>query len=93
MKTKILIAFITLLSLVTFAASAQKLYLKDEAQRIRQGIKSGQLTGPEIASLRQEANQLRRELNRYKLSDGHIDDKGEILTIHYCQFTLNLTLA
>jgi hypothetical protein len=75
MKTKILIALITLLSLSTFKASAQKLDLKDENQRIRQGIKSGELTGPEIASLRLERNQLRKELIRYKSDDGRIDSK------------------
>ena len=72
---KILIAFIAVLSLATFNAAAQKSDLKDENQRIRQGIKSGELTGPEIASLRIERNQLRKELMRYKLDDGRIDRK------------------
>ena len=75
MKMKILIAFIAVLSLATFKASAQKSNLKDENQRIRQGIKNGELTGAEIASLRIERNQLRKELMRYKLDDGRIDRK------------------
>jgi len=73
--TRILIALITVLSFTSFKASAQKLNLKDEAQRIRQGIKSGELTGAEVASLRLERNQLRKEAMRYKLDDGHIDSK------------------
>ncbi|MEO6723187.1 MAG: hypothetical protein ABIN67_22665 [Ferruginibacter sp.] len=75
MKPKIMIAFIAILSFVTFSVSAQKPNLHGENQRIRQGVKSGELTRLEAARLQSEKNNLKREAIRYKRNDGHISRK------------------
>ncbi len=76
MKTKLIIAFVALLSISVINASAQKNRgLHDENQQIQQGIQSGQLTGKEIAMLQTEKNRLKAETRRYKRNDGHIDQR------------------
>ncbi len=73
MKTKLMIAFFTLLSFTAINASAQNQRgFYDENQRIRQGIASGQLTVAEAARLNAQKTQLRREAIRYKTNDGRI---------------------
>ena len=55
------------------SASAQNnRSLKDENQRIRQGVRSGELTPRETARLEREKAHLRREAIRYRANDGHI---------------------
>ncbi|MEP6673599.1 MAG: hypothetical protein ABJA78_00525 [Ferruginibacter sp.] len=72
MKAKIFIA--TALFIATaFTASAQNARsLKDENRRIRQGVKSGQLTAAETARLKAEESRLRAEAIRDKTNNGNI---------------------
>ena len=73
MKTRFLIAIVTLLSVSAFDASAQKnRNLSDESQRIHQGVKSGELTASEAARLNTQKAHLRNESIRYKTNDGCI---------------------
>ena len=73
MKTRFLIAVASLLSLSAFDASAQNnRSLRDESQRIHQGVKSGELTASEAARLNNQKAQLRNEAIRYKANDGRI---------------------
>jgi len=73
MKTRFLIAVVSLLSLSAFNASAQNnRSLRDESQRIHQGVKSGELTALEAARLNTQKAQLRNEAIRYKANDGRI---------------------
>ena len=73
MKTRFLIAIVTLLSVSAFDASAQKnRNLSDESQRIHQGVKSGELTASEAARLNTQKAYLRNESIRYKTNDGCI---------------------
>lgn len=72
MKTAIL--FAAIISIATLSASAQSgnRSLKDENRRIRQGVKSGQLTAAETARLKMQEARLKREAIRYKRNDGVI---------------------
>jgi len=73
MKTSIIIAFVALLSVSAISATAQNNRgLKDERQRIHQGVQSGQLTHREAAKLNAQKAQLRNEAIRYKANDGRI---------------------
>lgn len=73
MKTKLIIAFLTLLSFTDISASAQNQRgFYDENQGIRKGVASGQLTVAETARLNAQKAQLRREAIRYKTNDGRI---------------------
>lgn len=73
MKTRFIIAVVVLFSVSSFDASAQKnRSLRDESQRIHQGVVSGQLTAGEAARLQTQKAQLRREAIRYKANDGRI---------------------
>jgi hypothetical protein len=72
MKSKIMIAFIAILSLATFNASAQRANLHNENERIHQGVRSGELTRLEAARLQSEKSNLRREAIHYKVNDGHL---------------------
>ncbi len=73
MKTRIIIAFVALLSVSAISATAQNNPgLKDERQRIHQGKQSGQLTHRETARLNAQKAQLRNEALRYKANDGRI---------------------
>lgn len=73
MKAKFIFACIVLSGISTINVSAQgNRGLRDENQRIHQGVRSGQLTGRETARLNGEKRQLRREATRYKHNDGHI---------------------
>ena len=72
MKPTIMMAFIAILSLTAFNASAQRANLHDENQRIRHGVRSGELTRLEAARLQSEKNNLRREAIRYKANDGRV---------------------
>jgi hypothetical protein len=70
MKSKMIMVFIAIMGLATFNASAQKRNLKDENQRIRQGVRSGELTALEAAKLQAEKKALKRQAARYKENDG-----------------------
>jgi hypothetical protein len=73
MKSKFILAFVVLLCISTINATAQdKRSLRDENQRIHQGVRSGELTARETARLNGQKRQLRREAVRYKANDGHI---------------------
>lgn len=67
--------FFTVVLMAMFAinASAQNNRgLRDERHRIREGRRSGELTGRETARLNREKASLRREAIRYKHNDGRI---------------------
>ncbi|MEO5893736.1 MAG: hypothetical protein ABIQ31_26005 [Ferruginibacter sp.] len=73
MRSKFIFAIILLLSASTISVSAQNNRgLRDERQRIHQGVKSGELTARETARLSREKAKLRNEAIRYKTNDGHI---------------------
>ena len=68
-------AFVAIIGLATFHASAQQPNLKSENRRIKQGVKSGELTALEAAKLRAEKKALRMEAAHYKANDGVISAK------------------
>ena len=73
MKTLSVLMGVVLLSISTITASAQNnRNFQDENQRIRQGVRSGQLTAAETYRLKQRELQIRNEATRYKLNDGRI---------------------
>ena len=73
MKSKFIIAIVALMSVATISASAQgNRNLRDEDQRIHNGVRSGQLTARETARLEREKANLRNEAIRYKVNDGRI---------------------
>jgi hypothetical protein len=73
MKSNRTITAIVFFSIITISATAQDNHsLLDESKRIRQGVVSGQLTGPEAARLKIDEARLRTEAIRYKTNDGRI---------------------
>ena len=75
MKSTIIMVFIAIMGLATFNASAQKRNLHAENLRIRQGVRSGELTALEAAKLQAEKNALKHQAARYKENDGVISAK------------------
>lgn len=55
-------------------------YQRHEDQRIKQGVKSGQLTKEEVKQLKQERHEVRQEEKAYR-SDGHLN-KDERKDLH-----------
>lgn len=73
MKTGLIIAAVTVLSIAGTAVKAQNPNsLRDEDRRIRQGVRSGQLTPIEAARLKAQEARIRQEAIRYKMNDGRI---------------------
>lgn len=72
MKTKFLFAAIISIAFLSVNAQSGKRSLQDENRRIRQGVKSGQLTATEAARLKTQEARLKREAIRYKRNDGVI---------------------
>ena len=72
MSVKLIVAAIALISITTFTAAAQHRGLYNENQRIRQGVKSGELTRLETARLAHQKNELKREAIRFKTNDGRL---------------------
>jgi hypothetical protein len=73
MKSSRIITAIAFFSIISLSAAAQNNHsLRDENRRIKQGVISGQLTGPEVARLKIQESQLRAEALRYKCNDGRI---------------------
>jgi hypothetical protein len=73
MKSKFIFVVVVLLSVSAINVSAQdNRSLRDENQRIHQGVRNGELTGRETARLNAEKRQLRSEAARYKHNDGRI---------------------
>jgi len=74
MKTKFIIAVVTILGISVIDASAQyNKGFRDESQRIHQGIHNRQLTAREAAKLRNQRARLKEDAFRYKANDGRID--------------------
>ena len=70
---KLLITAILAISISASTASAQaNRNLQDEKSRIRQGVKSGELTPVEAARLKGQTASLKKEANRYKTNDDRI---------------------
>jgi hypothetical protein len=73
MKLSIVIAAIVAISISANTVSAQQnRSLQDEKSRIRQGVRSGELTPVEAARLKGQTANLKREAIRYKANDGRI---------------------
>lgn len=71
MKSLLIAAFITALSVTTASAQINRTHHVDR-RRIHQGVENGQLTGREAARLHHQKSNLRAEAFRYKNNDGHI---------------------
>ncbi|MEJ7587040.1 MAG: hypothetical protein WKI04_05715 [Ferruginibacter sp.] len=73
MKSKLMLAVVILLSVLNINASAQNNRgLRDENQRIRHGVRNGELNARETYTLSRQKQHLRMEAMRYKKNDGHI---------------------
>lgn len=74
MKTKFIVPFILLLSVVVINANGQTIKKQShhERNRIAQGAKSGELTKPEAKRLANEQKEIRRDVHDAKTDDGHI---------------------
>ena len=79
MKKFLLLCAIVMCFGLASEASAQRYNNRGERQRIRRGIRSGQLTRDEARALRERQRQLRQERRAYR-SDGTItrDERREI---------------
>ncbi len=76
--TFILATLVAFLSITTISANAQTTS-KEERQRIKQGVKSGELTKAEAKNLRRDQKELRQEKKAAK-ADGTVtkDERKEL---------------
>ena len=88
MKTKasIVVTAILLTAVLGMISTARADYFSDrqqqQAQRIRQGIASGQITPREAETLYQDQHKL-RQMTHYAMADGHLSHKeGRILLVY-----------
>ena len=88
MKTKGIITAILLTAILGLVSTASADYFSDrqqeQAQRIRQGIASGQITPREANKLYQDQREL-RWLERAVLADGHVSRKERRILLVYSQ--------
>ena len=81
MKSKILSALAIVLVLSATSAEAQiKQRAKNQHHRIKQGVRSGEITKAEAVNLRKDQKEIRQDVKEAKLDDGKItkDERKEI---------------
>jgi hypothetical protein len=73
MKAKLVLAALMLLGIGISSADAQiRQTAKNQSKRIRQGVRSGELTRPEAANLARDQRAIRQDIREAKTNDGVI---------------------
>lgn len=75
MKIKLIAAFMILFCFTAASVSAQTIRQKsrNERARIKQGVRSGELTKAEAVNLAKDQKEIRQEVKQAKTDDGVID--------------------
>jgi hypothetical protein len=74
MKLKFLFASLILVALTAVTAEAQpRVRAKNQRERIKQGVRNGELTRSETKNLVQDQKELRSDIKEAKKDDGKID--------------------